>query len=94
MQEHQVKAHTLLDSVVYWGAGGSILGWVVGVTPYLVFLSTLGTVILVFYNIYIKAHTRWKIKKHIREIKDIAQTDNEKLSIDQMSNITANGKHE
>lgn len=94
MQEHQVKAHTIVDTVVYWGTGGVILGWVVGLTPYLVFISLLVTITLGCYNIYIKAHTRCKIKKHRKEIEGLALTNEQILSREQMKNITADGKHE
>lgn len=90
---HQVKAHTILDTVVYWGAGGSMLGFVLGVTPYLVFLSSLGTAILVFFNIYIKAHARYEIRKHKKSINEMALTAEEKISKMQMSNITADGSY-
>lgn len=90
---HQVKAHTLLDTVVYWGAGGSILGFVIGVTPYLIFLSALITVLLGSYNLYIKAHSRWKQKRTTRFIHDMALSDEEILTRAEMIKTAANGNY-
>ena len=79
-------AKNLLDHVTYWMGGTSFFGWVANtlvadvmpsaiaaITPYIVFLTSLGTLALLIYNFTIKILDRRALKQRSKEIHDIVQ---------------------
>ena len=79
-------AKNLLDHATYWMGGTSFFGFlanaaagdimpsaIAAITPYIVFLTSLGTLALLIYNFSIKILDRRSLKQRSKEIHDIVQ---------------------
>ena len=77
-------AKHVLDNITYWMGGTSFFGWIANslvadvmpsaiaaITPYIVFLTSLGTLALLIYNFTIKVLDRRSLKQRSKEIHDI-----------------------
>ena len=79
-------AKHVLDNITYWMGGTSFFGFlanaaagdimpsaIAAITPYIVFLTSLGTLALLIYNFSIKILDRRSLKQRSKEIHDIVQ---------------------
>lgn len=79
-------AKHVLDNITYWMGGTSFFGFlanaaagdvmptaIAAITPYVVFLTSLGTLALLIYNFTIKILDRRSLKQRSKEIHDIVQ---------------------